>query len=201
MDCSLGDSGFMQLRLRKVHYFSDPQTHAFNTPYQLSRIPPKILAQIKEFGGGQPFSDAPSDASIMSHELQHGDVLVFATDGVWDNLSSQDMLQIVYERMDDLDLWIDQPAGPELSPAFARLTEQSMAGSGKTLQTLLATDIVQIAKDAGNNRRRDGPFAKAFQKAYPGEGYRGGKPDDIAVVVALVVEEDRSSFTLGKSKL
>lgn len=88
---SLGDSGFIQFRLNAVHHYSNPQTHAFNTPYQLSIIPPKILARARIFGG-EPLSDYPGDASVTSHQLRHGDVLVFATDGVWDNLSPTEVL-------------------------------------------------------------------------------------------------------------
>src|SRR5206468_3975483 len=82
---NLGDSGFAQLRLNAVHHYADPQTHAFNTPYQLSLIPPRILAQSRTFGG-TPLADLPKDANVTNHELRHGDVLIFASDGVWDNL-------------------------------------------------------------------------------------------------------------------
>jgi protein phosphatase PTC7 len=37
----------------------------------------------------------------------------------------------------------------------------------------------------------DGPFAKEVQKYYPNEDWRGGKVDDICVVVAIVVEEGK----------
>ena len=57
------------------------------------------------------------------------------------------------------------------------------------LQSKLATNIVSEAKSASLDTRRDGPFAKEVQRHYPGENYRGGKVDDICVVVAVVVEE------------
>ena len=44
------------------------------------------------------------------------------------------------------------------------------------------------AKVAGLDRRRDGPFAKEVNIRYPQEGYSGGKPDDIAVVVCVAVD-------------
>ena len=91
---NLGDSGFVQLRLNAIHNYSEPQTHAFNTPYQLSIVPEKVLAQAAAFGGEQ-LCDFPKDANVSQHSLRHGDVLVFASDGVWDNLSSQDILRIV----------------------------------------------------------------------------------------------------------
>lgn len=192
---NLGDSGFMQLRQRKVHHYSDPQTHAFNTPYQLSRIPPKILAQMQEFGGGAPFSDMPGDAGVSQHEVRHGDVFVFATDGVWDNLSSGDILGVVAGRSEGEGFWAgDGGVGDTL-------VELDMEGKSakEPLQARLAMDIVRVAKDAGLNSRRDGPFAKEFQRKFPGEGFVGGKADDIAVVVAIALEEVTGKH--GESKL
>ncbi len=50
---NLGDSGFIHLRLNAVHSASEPQTHAFNTPFQLSIIPPHSSS-------ARPPSAAPS---------------------------------------------------------------------------------------------------------------------------------------------
>jgi len=187
---SLGDSGFIQLRSNAVHHYSNPQTHAFNTPYQLSIIPPKVLARAKIFGGS-PLSDYPRDASVTSHQLRHGDVLVFATDGVWDNLSSSDVLQIVSRHMTGFQVWTVGPKGTEVSDSIRNLTLRG--GIPKEhedhLQTLLAIAIAGEAKMASMNTRRDGPFAKEVKKFYPDEDFHGGKVDDICVVVAIVVKD------------
>jgi len=187
---SLGDSGFIQLRSNAVHHYSDPQTHAFNTPYQLSIIPPKVLARAKIFGGS-PLSDYPRDASVTRHQLRHGDVLVFATDGVWDNLSSSDVLQIVSRHMTGFQVWTVGPKGTEVSDSIRNLTLRG--GIPKEhedhLQTLLAIAIAGEAKMASMNTRRDGPFAKEVKKFYPDEDFHGGKVDDICVVVAIVVKD------------
>ena len=52
---------------------------------------------------------------------------------------------------------------------------------------------MQEAKVAGLDRRRDGPFAKEVKMRYPQEGWEGGKPDDIAVVVCVAVQEGASN--------
>lgn len=78
---NLGDSGFVQLRLNAVHSSSEPQTHAFNTPYQLSIIPKKMRARQAIFKGIQ-LCDLPKDTNTLQHSLQHGDVLVIASNGV-----------------------------------------------------------------------------------------------------------------------
>lgn len=101
---NLGDSGFVLLRLGGVHQYSTPQTHAFNTPFQMSKTPPEIMTQAAIFGG-LPLNDSPDQADITDEVLQQGDVVVFATDGVWDNLSAQDVLGIVSKVMRDMGAW------------------------------------------------------------------------------------------------
>lgn len=201
---NLGDSGFLQLRLGAVQHYSNPQTHAFNTPYQLSIIPPKILAQSKVFGG-TPLSDLPKDASMASHTLQHGDVLLLATDGVWDNLNSQDVLNIVTRQMLNFGAWASTPEnGITVTKDIAAVTKPGGIGDGPgehTLQGALAVAVAGEAKLASVNNRRDGPFAKEVQKYYPEEGYHGGKVDDICVVVLVAIELMKDAGSNIKSKL
>ena len=182
----------MQFRLNAIHHYSNPQTHAFNTPYQLSIIPPKILARARLFGG-EPLNDYPRDASVAQHEVHHGDILVFATDGVWDNLRPLDLLKIVGQQMKGNQAWVDGEKGLEVSDILYNLTQKDGIQSPyeNTLQTLLAANIVGEAKAASQDSNRDGPFAQEIQKHFPHEKYRGGKADDICVVVAVVVNHFR----------
>ena len=116
-------------------------------------------------------------------------MLIFATDGVWDNLSQLELLKIVSRTMTDSQAWVlsgDQN-GIFVSDSLDRLTRGG--DRGKVLQSKLATHIVSEAKSASLDSRRDGPFAREVQRHYPGENFRGGKVDDICVVVAVVVEE------------
>lgn len=191
---NLGDSGFVQLRLNAIHNYSEPQTHAFNTPYQLSIVPEKVLKQAAAFGGTR-LCDFPKDANVSQHSLRHGDVLVFASDGVWDNLSSQDILRIVSRRMVGARAWEHTEDGISLG---RNLAEFILADNGKSgaealpnLQSFLAVGITGEAKAASVNTKVDGPFAREVHKYYPNEQWRGGKVDDICVVVAIVVEEGK----------
>lgn len=202
---NLGDSGFVLLRPYKVHYRSEPQIHAFNTPYQLSLIPPSVMMRMAAFGGAQ-LSDMPSDADVSRCQLQHGDVLVFASDGLWDNLFDQDVLRIVTGTMTRLGAWENGSTGSRGSVAdltpFTQL--EGLDGNGKpksvTLQSLLATEIVAAAKAASVNTRLDGPFAKEVKKYYPHERWSGGKVDDICVIVAVVSEFENKDIHV-KAKL
>lgn len=191
---NLGDSGFVQLRLNAIHSASEPQTHAFNTPYQLSIVPEKVLAQAAAFGGEQ-LRDFPKDANVTQHELRHGDVLVFASDGVWDNLSHQEILKIVSKVMISLRAWEHTGEGVAVSKGLGLLMAAEGEAGGEeeleSLQSYLAVGITGEAKAASVNTRRDGPFAREVQKYYPYENWRGGKVDDICVVVAVVCEEGK----------
>ncbi|KAK4252248.1 phosphatase 2C-like domain-containing protein [Corynascus novoguineensis] len=201
---NLGDSGFILLRLNGVHAFSEPQTHAFNTPYQLSVVPPSMLLRAAAFGGAQ-LMDQPRDAEVTRLRLRHGDVLVLASDGLWDNLYNQDVLRIVSRTMARVGAWtLSTERGVQVAPDLRQYTAlgetNTPASSHPTLQSLLATEIVGAAKAASVNSKLDGPFAKEVKKYYPHEVWHGGKEDDICAVVVLVSEEEATTAA-PKAKL
>ncbi|KAL4784674.1 phosphatase 2C-like domain-containing protein [Aspergillus varians] len=213
---NLGDSGSVLLRQAAVHHYSIPQTHGFNTPYQLSIIPPRMRQQASVFGGAF-LEDYPRDAVTTILHMQHGDVLLLATDGVFDNINNQDILKIATSRMMYTGAWtastspntgitpadhetLNRLTGPEgLSSLISSSTPKSASDkpatasnphdSTYTLQSLVAASIAGEAKLASMDIRRDGPFAKEAQRYYPADYYRGGKVDDIAVLVIIAVEE------------
>lgn len=174
----------------KVAHRSEMQTHAFNTPYQMSKVPPKMAAQHAIFGGSVHFSETPQDADVTKHQVQHGDVVLFATDGVWDNLSAQDVLSVVTKVMEEQGYWNADGEETTLNDTKVRqlpgrVTEKN---AESYLPGLLASAVMREAKVAGLDRKRNGPFAREVKFYYPQEGWEGGKPDDIAVVVAVAVE-------------
>ncbi|KAK4188530.1 protein phosphatase 2C 7, mitochondrial [Podospora australis] len=198
---NLGDSGFIILRLNGVHASSEPQTHAFNTPFQLSVVPAIMLMRAAAFGGAQ-LMDQPKDAEVTRHGLRHGDVVVFASDGLWDNLFEQDILRIVSRTMTKAGAWASTERGVQVPTDLKPYTEvegqqETEEGGDETkpqkppvtLQGAIATEIVSAAKRASLDPKLDGPFAKEVKKYYPHEVWRGGKEDDICVVVVVVSEE------------
>lgn len=200
---NLGDSGFVHLRPNRVHARSPPQTHAFNTPFQLSVIPPSMMLRAARFGGAR-LCDLPRDADVTRHGLGHGDVLVFASDGLWDNLFDQDVLRLVSGAMTRVGAWeATDGDGVRVAPDLAALTQLDGAeDKGKpaavTLQSLLATEIVAAAKSASVNQRLNGPFAKEVKKYYPHENWSGGKVDDICVIVVVVAETGEQQAVKAK---
>ena len=121
--------------------------------------------------------------------------MVFATDGVWDNLSAQDTLAIITRVMEEQGFWFKSHnfAGAEtmLNDSLVRSLPRAITetSDGKYLPGLLATAVMREAKTAGLDQKRNGPFAREVRMRYPQEGWQGGKPDDIAVVVCIAVED------------
>lgn len=192
---SLGDSGFLIIGPGKVTYRSEAQTHAFNTPYQLSKVPAKMQAQHAIFGGSAHFSETPKQADVTTHQLRHGDIVLFATDGVWDNLSAQDTLGVVTKVMEENGYWFKSHnfAGAETMLNTSMINNiagtLSKKGEESFLPSQVAAAVAREAKLAGLDPRREGPFAKEVKRNFPGEAWEGGKPDDIAVVVCIAVED------------
>lgn len=69
----------MVIRNQACIFRSEEQQHAFNFPYQL----------------GTGSRDFPASAQLYSLKLEHGDLVVLATDGIWDNLCDEEVVEIV----------------------------------------------------------------------------------------------------------
>uniref|UniRef100_A0A0N5AHL9 Protein phosphatase n=1 Tax=Syphacia muris TaxID=451379 RepID=A0A0N5AHL9_9BILA len=76
---NLGDSGFLVIRDGDIVFRSREQQHYFNAPFQLS-LPPADTMSSGFIG------DSPEKAEVNSLEIRRGDIIVLATDGLWDNV-------------------------------------------------------------------------------------------------------------------
>ncbi|XP_076801420.1 protein phosphatase PTC7 homolog [Clavelina lepadiformis] len=145
---NLGDSGFMIVRQGEVIHRSTEQQHTFNTPYQLS-MPP-------EEHRGEVLHDAAEDADTTSFDLELGDIILTATDGLFDNMPDSVILK-------------------ELS----RLKDSKYESIKHT-----AWSIAEQARDLSYDPDYLSPFAK--QARLNGYDVTGGKPDDITVLLSMV---------------
>ena len=69
---------------------------------------------------GKDLHGMPEEADVTKHLLRHGDVLIFATDGVWDNLTHQDVLKVVSKFMFSLQAWDHTEEGIQASQRHTR---------------------------------------------------------------------------------
>ncbi|XP_067639066.1 protein phosphatase PTC7 homolog isoform X3 [Eurosta solidaginis] len=86
---NIGDSGFMVVREGEIIHKSEEQQHYFNTPFQLSLPPPGH--------GHNVLSDSPDSADTLSFSVMEGDVILVATDGVFDNVPERLLLDVLKE--------------------------------------------------------------------------------------------------------
>ncbi|XP_022896952.1 probable protein phosphatase 2C BIPP2C1 isoform X1 [Olea europaea var. sylvestris] len=136
---NIGDSGFIILRHGTVYKKSSPMFHEFHFPVQIAR------------------GDDPSCLTEeYKVELEEGDVIIAATDGLFDNLYDQEISSMVLASLDN-----DQPL--------------------EEIAELLAIQ----AQEVGRSESVRSPFVDAARAAgYI--GYTGGKLDDVAVIVSVV---------------
>jgi len=144
---NLGDSGFVVVRHGRVVHRSEEQTHCFNTPFQLSCPPP----------GEKVLCDSPECADITQIPVEEGDVILLATDGVFDNLPDQLLVTELVKVQGEKD----------------PMRLQNAANSIALMARTLAFDPNHMS-----------PFARNAQKN--GIIAVGGKPDDITVLLATV---------------
>ncbi|CAN6627260.1 hypothetical protein TRVA0_011S01178 [Trichomonascus vanleenenianus] len=164
---NLGDSGFLIFREGRLLRQSKPQVHTFNTPYQMAVVPDSWIIDRR-----QQIADDPSDAEVSVHELQHGDVVIFATDGLTDNLFAHEILKQVTETMLRTGSWIKRD-------------EEIVPGKTMTGGAELASSLVKHAAVLSVDSRRSSPFSQELKRVHSVTAY-GGKPDDVTVVVLLV---------------
>ena len=139
---NLGDSGFLLLRSGRIVYASPKMQHAFNFPFQL----------------GSHQSDPPGKAMLFKVPAQVGDVILLATDGVFDNLFQEEIARVVSGEL----------------------------GRGGT-PTSAAEQCAKLAHLRGADSRTMSPFAQEARTA--GLLHRGGKLDDVCVVVGIITAQ------------
>lgn len=77
---SLGDSGARIIRNGRIIKRSKEQSHAFNAPYQLSDL---------------DVSDTVAMGSNISSRVKEGDILLLASDGLFDNVEEAEVLSLI----------------------------------------------------------------------------------------------------------
>lgn len=146
---NIGDSGFLVVRDGLVVHRSQEQQHYFNTPFQLSLPPPGTNAHV--------LSDRPESAETLEFPVKEGDILMVATDGVFDNLTDSAIVREMVKVQGSTDLLLLQQA---------------------------ANSIAHRARTLAFDEDYMSPFARNAREN--GINAIGGKPDDITVVLATI---------------
>lgn len=159
---NLGDSGFALFRTGELVFQSSPLQHFFDCPYQFASCP--------DFTDD---TDRPEDASDYELQLQSGDVIVAATDGLWDNLHTKELLPLLPASESDV-----KQAALQIASAASNNAFDDQYPSPYTVEAVRqGMDLPWWQKLLGARFR-----AGRLQLAR----LTGGKVDDITVVVAYV---------------
>ncbi|KAJ1817949.1 hypothetical protein LPJ56_003950 [Coemansia sp. RSA 2599] len=110
---NLGDCGLTVVRQGDMVYRTEEQQHSFNFPYQLST---------------ETHSDRPSDAQVFRLKIQKGDVIIVGSDGVFDNLFDEDILEEVNQHLPPI---MRAEGEPELKYANDSLWYESQQSSDR----------------------------------------------------------------------
>ncbi|CAF3338737.1 unnamed protein product [Rotaria sp. Silwood2] len=95
---NIGDSGFMLIRENKLIIRSHPQYHRGSSPFQLSSLP---TTNSFTSNTTRLYHDKPSDGEYIEHKIEIGDLLLIASDGLFDNLYEDFIVQIINNNLDD----------------------------------------------------------------------------------------------------
>jgi protein phosphatase PTC7 len=111
--------------------------------------------------------------------LEHGDVVVFATDGLTDNLYAHEILGLVTDGMLEYKSW-----------HFSNKDHIECSDDPSHGCQAIARSLVRTAMNASLDPNINSPFAAQLRKDL-GFISQGGKPDDITVLVLTVCETAR----------
>lgn len=156
---NLGDSGYLILRPEvkedKINFSiihkSEEQTHGFNFPYQVGE-------------GG----DNPESAEVKLHEIKVNDIIVLASDGLWDNLSNEQII-LILQKYYDIQKEENKKNNIEI--------KDSLAIQPKRASEVLTYTAEYVSLDP----QYQSPFSVRSKGLFA-----GGKHDDITVIVAQV---------------
>jgi protein phosphatase PTC7 len=172
---SIGDSSLLVLRavgnrLQKAYKTREKQ-HFFNCPFQLANFPqstelsalPPVFKKLAAFlKSSKPVSDSAADAVTSDFKLIQGDILIVATDGLFDNLYKDRILELAQ-------------------------TQVSFNLNPHVLARNLATVLARKAATQSLDPLYFSPFARAARRAR--YRFSGGKADDITVVVGVAINQ------------
>jgi len=159
----------------RIAFVSQQQLKSFNHPYQLG------WTGEETDGEDTSFKNA-SESCTTSIHIRRGDIVLLATDGLFDNVELEDIASITLE-------W-EERNGFIRDGDIASRDKRWEAGSSMTNQSAevvsdLAEQLVQRARDNSVDRKVDSPFAILAKEN--DIMWSGGMPDDCTVIAMHIV--------------
>lgn len=141
---NVGDCGILIIRNNVPIFRTEEQQHSFNFPYQL----------------GTGSRDSPADAQTFSVKIEEGDIVILGSDGMFDNVFDEDIVDIVR----------NVTAGSKPTSVDPQRISDALLRKAR-----------EVAEDG---RFSSSPFqTRAIQE---GLYYQGGKMDDVTVLAGVI---------------
>ncbi|KAK7194517.1 Protein phosphatase 2C/Stage II sporulation protein E (SpoIIE) [Novymonas esmeraldas] len=181
---NLGDSGVMVVRNRDLHFRAHEKVHGFNAPFQLAVLPPAMV--------GRAFSDRVRDCVRESTPVQAGDVVVMGTDGLFDNRFNS---QLATDAG-----WVGKTEENPIAkiPLIGFFLSGFLADEKVEYVDpyRVAQRIVADTYKTSVNQEAHTPWA-AMLRQYGQTDAKGGKPDDITVLLSRVTTREELNSNIG----
>ncbi len=147
--CNLGDCCLIVIRfydgVPEIYLRTHVQQHDFNTPYQ--------ICNGTEEENEKVIKDSPEVAEEYEIHLEDGDIIIAGSDGLWDNLYPDEILECVKRNRNNM--------------------------------KKLASSISELAFHKSISHMTT-PFEEMVTNYYGAGQWKGGKPDDIAVIAVVI---------------
>ncbi len=156
----------------RIFFMSQQQLHSFNLPFQ--------LGQSNTPQGTSPF-ETPRDALNTSIPLMPDDIVILATDGLFDNMELEEILSIAQQ-------WEETFCNSDVS------TDEKDIDNMNLPCTILAKQLASRARERMLDNDCDSPFALLAKEN--DILWSGGMPDDCTVIVMRTFEKHGSTTTM-----
>jgi protein phosphatase PTC7 len=173
----------------KIAFVSQQQLRSFNHPFQLGWTGQDIPE------GEKSSFKTPRDSCTSSIHLRRGDLVIMATDGLFDNVDVDDICNIALE-------WEQKYGFLRAGDVVARERRWQMGNSLTLLSSEsisdLAEALLQKARENSLDSTVDSPFAVLAKEN--DIMWSGGMPDDCTITVLHIVGRDPQD-TMDKTKM
>lgn len=162
----------------RIAFVSQQQLKAFNHPYQMGWTGEEIVEKNSSF-------KQASDSCTSSVHILRGDIIIMATDGLFDNVDIDDITKIAFE-------WEQQNGMIDIGGISGRDKRWASGGSltDVSAQSIpkLADILCQKARENSLDNTIDSPFALLAKEN--DIMWSGGMPDDCTVLAMHVVGKE-----------
>lgn len=158
----------------RLSFASQQQLESFNCPYQIGWMG-------EEMSGKTSFR-TPQESCTTSYHLKRGDIVIMATDGLFDNVDTEDIIECALR-------WEQKCGFIRGTDVVARdqrwIRGESMTRESRDHVQELAQELCDLAREKSLDSTVDSPFAILAKENDIMWG--GGIPDDCTIIVGHVV--------------